>query len=322
MNESPERKQGGNEALLILGPTASGKSALALAAAQDFGGVVINADSMQVYRDLRIITARPDERALAAAPHRLYGFLDAAEICSAVRWAELAAGEVRAARAAGRLPIIVGGSGLYVRALLEGFSPIPDIDPAHRKAAAAKLAELGGERFRAELAGVDAASAARLHAGDSQRLIRAWEVWLGTGRPLSEWQMLPPEPPPLDPDLLKVVLLPDRKMLYERCDARFGEMLAQGAMAEVRALAARRLDPDLPAMKALGVPQLIAADRGEIGLETAAAEARTLTRRYAKRQVTWLRHQIISDITHDAQHMERMKADIFPKISEFLLTRS
>lgn len=284
--------------------------------------MVINADSMQVYRDLRVITARPDEAALAAAPHRLYGFLDAAEVCSAARWAELAAEEVRAARAAGRLPIVVGGSGLYVRALLEGFSPIPDIAAGHREAAAAKLAELGGERFRAMLTEVDAASAARLHAGDSQRLIRVWEVWLGTGRALSEWQQLPPEPPPVDLEMLKVVLLPDRAMLYERCDARFGEMLEQGAMAEVRALAARGLDPDLPAMKALGVPQLIAADRGEIDPETAVAEARTRTRRYAKRQVTWLRHQIISDITHDAQYLERMKADIFPKISEFLLTRS
>lgn len=321
MNETPERKrEGRDKALLILGPTASGKSALAVEAARAFDGVIVNADSMQVYRDLRILTARPDDAALAAAPHRLYGFLDAADICSAARWAELAAAETRAALDAGRLPIVVGGSGLYFRALTEGFSPIPDIAPEHRAEAADRLAALGGEAFRAELARVDAETAARLHAGDSQRLVRAMEVWLGTGRPLSEWQKLPPEPPPLDLDFLTVALLPERETLYARCDARFGDMLAAGAMAEVQALAARGLDPELPAMKALGVPQLIAAGRGEITLDEAAEKARTLTRRYAKRQVTWLRHQIVADIADDAQHLERMSARIFPKIREFRLT--
>lgn len=276
---------------------------------------------MQVYRDLRVISARPGDAEMAAAPHRLYGFLDAADICSAARWAEMAAAEVRQARAEGKLPIIVGGSGLYVRALLEGFSPIPDIAPEHRHEAAAMLAEMGGERFRAELAKADPESAARLHSGDSQRLVRAMEVWLGTGRALSEWQKLPPEPPPLQPAMLKIALLPERAALYARCDARFGEMLAEGAMAEAAALAARNLDPGLPAMKALGVPQLIAAARGEIAPDEAARQARTLTRRYAKRQVTWLRHQIVADVTDDAQHLERMMADIFPKIREFRLTR-
>lgn len=306
--------------LLILGPTASGKSALALAAAERFGGTVINADSMQVYRDLAIITARPDAAMLARAPHRLYGFLDAADICSAERWARLAAAEIEATVAAGRLPILVGGSGLYVRALLEGFSPIPDIAPEHRAAATRLLEELGGEAFHARLAQVDPASAARLKPGDSQRLVRAFEVWLETGRPLSAWQRLPPEPPKVSLPRLTSVLEPPREELYARADRRFEAMLDQGALKEVARLRERRLDPGLPAMKALGVPHLIAHLEGRLTLEEAVERAKRETRRYAKRQGTWFRHQIIADCRVETQDMERIRADIFPKISEFLLT--
>ncbi len=310
----------GNGVLLILGPTASGKSRLAIEAAKRFDGIIINADSMQVYRDLRLITARPSAADEREAPHRLYGFMDAAETCSAARWAALAKAEIDAARRAGRLPIIVGGSGLYVRALLEGFSPIPDVGEMHRQQAAGMLKKLGNAAFHARLAERDPETAARLNPGDSQRMVRAMEVWFATGRPLSHFQMLPPEPPLLDGPALKVVLMPDRAALYERCDRRFEQMIHDGAMDEVMALAARGLDPDLPAMKALGVKQLIAAGRGDLLLEQAVADAQTGTRRYAKRQMTWLRHQIVADVIDDAQDLERMTANIFPKVSEFRLT--
>jgi tRNA dimethylallyltransferase len=317
---SPAANDGQNGVLLILGPTASGKSRLAIEAAKKFGGTVINADSMQVYRDLRLITARPSDAEMAEAPHRLFGFLDATEVCSAARWAKLAMDDIRLAHREGRLPIVTGGSGLYVRGLLEGFSPIPEVGPLDRQRAQAMLKKQGNAKYHAKLMERDPATAERLDPGDSQRMVRAMEVWFATGKPLSAWQALPPAPPLLDLPTLKVVLLPDRERLYQRCNDRLVQMIHDGAMDEVMALAARRLDPELPLMKALGVKQLIAAGRGDLLLEQAVADAQTGTRRYAKRQMTWLRHQIVADIIDDAQHLESMTANIFPKISEFQLT--
>jgi len=306
--------------VLILGPTASGKSGLAVAIAEQFDGVVINADSMQVYRDLRLLTARPDADMEARVPHRLYGTMDAAQACSAARWATLAKQEIDLALSKGRLPVVVGGSGLYVQALVKGFSPIPDVAPIHRQRAQSMLKKQGPEKFHAKLTERDPEMAARLNPGDSQRLVRAMEVWFATDKPLSWWQKQPPEAPLLDQPALTIALMPERARLYDRCNLRFEAMVREGAVDEVKALMARGLDPDLPAMKALGVPQLAAALRGNLLLEQAVADAQMQTRRYAKRQMTWLRHQIVADIIDDAQDMERMSQNIFPKIRDFQLT--
>lgn len=277
--------------LAIAGPTASGKSALALDLAEARGGVVVNADSMQVYGELRILTARPGQDALTRAPHRLYGILPAAQACSAARWRRLALAEIAAAHGDGRLPILAGGTGLYLRALIEGLSPVPDIADDIRAEATARHAALGGERFRAELALADPQMAARLHAGDTQRLIRAWEVIRATGRSLADWQSQPRVGAPEGLRFAVIVLDPPRHQLYAACDGRFLRMIDDGAVEEVRALAALGLPPGLPAMKALGVPELRGVLDGRLTLAAAVAGAQTATRRYAKRQSTWFRHQ-------------------------------
>jgi tRNA dimethylallyltransferase len=305
--------------ILIGGPTASGKSGLALALAEAFDGTVINADSMQVYRDLRILTARPDAADEARAPHRLYGVLDAADPCSAARWAMLAEAEIAAAAAQKRLPILVGGTGLYFRALLDGLAAVPPI-PADIRADARRLHRvLGGAGLRAALAARDPVGAARLATGDTQRLVRAYEVVAATGRPLHDWQATQPAAPRY-PDVAKLVLLPPRDQLYPACDARFVTMAANGALDEVGALLARRLDPGLPAMKAVGVPELARHLAGEIGLGEAIARAQQATRHYAKRQVTWFRHQVEEAHVIAEQFSERLTPEIFSFIRQFLLT--
>ncbi len=309
--------------LVLVGPTASGKSGLAIRLAQAFDGVIINADSMQVYRELRILTARPDEAALAQAPHRLYGTLSGREACSAGRWRDLAVAEIEAARAAGRLPLLVGGTGLYVRALQEGLAEIPAVPEAVRAAAVALHRELGGAAFQAELARRDPATAARLHANDSQRLVRAWEVFEATGRPLVEWQAdagsggAPYR-------FLNLVLLPPRQELYARCDSRFHAMLEAGALGEVESLLALGIDPALPVMKAVGVAELARHLAGHLSLEEAVATAQRNTRRYAKRQYTWLRTQLLGNdanaIVVETQYSECFDAKIFNNIRQNLLT--
>ena len=302
-------------AVILGGPTASGKSALALALAGEFGGTVINADSLQVYRELPILTAQPAAAARAAFPHRLYGFLPARERCSAARWAALARAEVDAALAAGRLPIVVGGTGLYLRSLLHGLAPVPEIPADVREAARQRLAERGKVAFHADLARRDPAMAARIRPGDSQRLVRAWEVLEATGRSLADWQAQESSPPPIaGPRFLTFVLMPERASLYAACDARFRAMVEQGALAEAAAL--RELDPGLPAFKALGLRELLAHCRGECPLETAIGAAQQATRRYAKRQMTWFRHQLpegrqLSSAPTSAQFSERIIAEIY-----------
>ena len=282
----------GSKAVLIAGPTASGKSALALALAQKTGGVVINADSMQVYRDLRIITARPTPEEEAQVPHRLYGHVDAAVNFSAGSWVADAAYVLEEARAQKTLPIFVGGSGLYFKALTRGLSAVPPIPPAIREGVRARLERDGIEALHAELGRRDPASAERLKPRDRSRIARALEVVEATGRSLTDWHRdgLPPLLPPGTFNAL--FLAPDRDALYARIDARFDAMLQAGALEEVAALAARRLDPLLPAMKAHGVPALIRHLAGEITLEEAATIGRADTRHYAKRQFTWFRHQL------------------------------
>ena len=279
--------------VVIGGPTASGKSGMALDIAVALGGTVINADSMQLYTDLDVLTARPGAEDLARAPHRLYGVLPASERGSAARWRDMALVEIAAAHAAGRLPVVVGGTGLYLRTLMEGLSAVPSIPEDVRKAAHARLRALGGEAFRAELVARDPASA-KLNPGDTTRLTRAWEVLEATGHPLSHWQTQTAEGAPEGLRFTVLVLDPPRDALYANCDRRFRVMMGQGALDEVRQLDARNLDPDLPAMKALGVPELRAHLRGELSLDEAIALAQQSTRRYAKRQVTWFRHQLAS----------------------------
>jgi len=285
--------QGDNsKAVLIAGPTASGKSALALELARATGGVIVNADSMQVYRDLRIITARPTPEEEALIPHRLYGHVDAAVNFSAGHWVSDAAKALAQARAQRALPIFVGGSGLYFKALTRGLSAVPPIAPEIREGVRARLERDGVEALHAELARRDPASAERLKPRDRTRIARALEVIEATGRPLTSWHRdgLPPLLPP--GTFSALFLAPDRDALYARIDARFAAMLQAGALREVAALAARRLDPLLPAMKAHGVPALIRHLKGEITLDEAAAIGRADTRHYAKRQFTWFRHQL------------------------------
>ena len=278
--------------ILIAGPTASGKSALALAVAERHGGVIVNADSMQVYRDLRIITARPSVAEEGRVPHCLYGHVDAAENYSVGRWCQDARAVLEDVRRDGRLPILVGGTGLYFKVLTQGLSAVPPTPPDIRAAVRARCDAEGAAALHAELARRDPAMAARLKPGDRMRLARALEVLEATGRSLADWHR-DGLPAILDPDeALKIFLVIDRAELQRRIDARFDAMLAAGALDEVRALAGRGLDPMLPAMKAHGVPWLRRHLAGEISLEAAAAGGKNDTRRYTKRQATWFRHQM------------------------------
>ena len=281
-----------SKAVLIAGPTASGKSALALDLAQRCGGTVINTDSMQVYRDLRVLTARPTPAEEAIVPHRLYGHVDAAVNFSAGSFVADAAKALGEARAQGRVPIFVGGSGLYFKAITRGLSAVPPIPPDVRESVRARLERDGVEALHAELARRDPVSAERLKPRDRTRIARALEVVEATGRSLTDWHRegLPPILP--QGTFVALFLAPARETLYARIDARFDAMLKAGALDEVAALAARNLDPLLPAMKAHGVPALIRHLRGEITLEEAAEIGRADTRHYAKRQFTWFRHQL------------------------------
>ena len=302
--------------IIVAGPTASGKSALALALAGAFDGTIVNADSMQVYRDLRVLTARPDDAALAGAPHRLDGILDGSELCSAARWAALAHGEIAAAQASGRLPIVVGGTGLYLRTLLHGIAAVPEIPDEVREAARALHRDLGGEAFRAELARLDPAAAARLPAGDSQRLVRAYEVVTATGRTLGDWQRAGAESVPRY-DNRQFVLLPPRDALYAACDGRLQAMIEAGALDEVRALMARDLPPEMPIRKAVGVPELARYLAGTLDLATAIAAAQQATRNYAKRQFTWFRHQLADAEILDTQLSHSLHASVCQKIRDW-----
>lgn len=281
-----------SKAVLIAGPTASGKSALALELALSVGGIVINADSMQVYRDLRVITARPTPDEEARAPHRLYGHVDAAVNFSAGAWVADAAKMLEEAQAEGRLPIFIGGTGLYFKALTAGLSVVPPIPAEIREGVRARLERNGVEALHAELARRDPRAAERLNLRDRTRIARALEVVEATGRSLLDWHH-EGQAPLLPKDSFRAVFLaPERDELYARIDARFDAMLAAGALTEVEQLAARNLDPLLPAMKAHGVPALIRHLRGELSLEEAATIGRADTRHYAKRQFTWFRHQL------------------------------
>ncbi|MDQ0463632.1 tRNA dimethylallyltransferase [Caulobacter ginsengisoli] len=275
---------------LIAGPTASGKSALALRLARETGGEIVNADALQLYADLRVLSARPAPDEEAQAPHHLFGVADGADGWSVGRWLRAATGVLDDIAARGRTAIVVGGTGLYFKALTEGLAEIPPVPVEARAEAAGVFDTLGEAATRARLAAADPVSEARIAPGDRTRLIRALEVWLATGRALTAWHA--DTRPALTPDSWRAVAIePDRAALYGRCDARLGAMLEAGALDEVARLAGRGLASDLPVMKAVGVRELAAHLRGELTLEAALTAARQETRRYAKRQLTWIRNQ-------------------------------
>ena len=272
---------------LIAGPTASGKSALALALAEREGGTIINADSAQVYRDLGVVSARPSQEEEAHVPHRLYGTRDGAQACSAADWAADAKRAIAETHEEGRLPILVGGTGLYLRTLLDGIAPVPPIDPIVR----AEVRALPVERSYPTLLKEDPEAAARLRPTDTSRVARALEVVRSTGRPLAEWQKEKAGGIAGDVTLLPLVLLPPRDWLYARCDRRFEAMMSDEGLAEVRRLLDRRLDPDLPVMRAIGVREIAGYLTGALGRDEALQAGRTATRQYAKRQYTWFSRQ-------------------------------
>ncbi len=273
--------------VLIAGPTASGKSALAVALADLTPSVIINADSMQVYRDLRVVTARPSEDDEARVPHRLFGYIDGAEACSAARWAADAKVTIAKAQEAGRLPILVGGTGLYIRTLLDGIAPVPAIDPVVRAAVRAMVVTDAYAALQSE----DAVAAARLAPADAARVMRALEVVRSTGKPLADWQGARTGGIGEAVRLVPMVLLPPREWLAERCDARFETMFEHG-QDEVAALMARGLDAALPVMRAIGVPEIMAHLRGVLAHNDAREAGKLATRQYAKRQYTWFRRQL------------------------------
>jgi tRNA dimethylallyltransferase len=285
-------KSGTIRALLIAGPTASGKSALAHSLAERLGGTIVNADSMQVYRDLRVLTARPTVEDERRVPHLLYGHVDAAENYSTGRWVADASRTLKEVETGGRLPIFVGGTGLYFRALTQGLSDIPPVPADVRARVRGEAEGQGSPELHARLTAADPKTAARLRPNDRQRILRALEVFAATGRSLAEWQEKPGIPMLQPKETRAVFLSVEREELRRRIDARFDTMLAAGALDEVRALAARKLDPTLPAMKAHGVPWLARHLKGEISLDEAAAGGKADTRKYAKRQETWFRHQL------------------------------
>ncbi len=273
---------------LIAGPTASGKSALAMSLAERHNGVVINADSAQIYADLRILSARPTAEEEARVPHRLFGYVDGAESSSAAHWADDARQVIAETHAAGRLPVLVGGTGLHIRTLFDGIAPVPPIDPAIREAIRALPV---AETYRL-LAGADPGAAGRLAPADTTRVARALEVVRSTGRPLADWQRDKTGGIGNAVRLTATILLPDRDWLLDRCDMRLAWMFDHGAIAEVEALLARTdLPPLAPVLRAIGVPEIAAMLNGEIGRDEALTRARLATRQYAKRQFTWFRNQ-------------------------------
>ena len=279
--------------VLIAGPTASGKSSAAIGVAENLGGVIINADSMQVYRELEVLTSRPSRADEQRVEHRLYGYLSGAERCSVARWLEGAGQEIKAVLSEGRTPVVVGGTGLYFRALEFGLAPVPEIPEEIRSRLRKQLADDGVVTLYEALVVVDREGAARLKPNDSQRILRALEVFQATGKPLAHFHKIAVQSSVLSGlDVIKIALSPERAVLYERINQRFEEMLEQGALEEVKALRALGLKPDLPVMKAIGVRSLGGYLDGAYDLEEAIRIAQQETRNYAKRQMTWQRNQM------------------------------
>ena len=305
--------------IMIAGPTASGKSKLAIEMANRMNGIIINADSMQLYEDLSVLTARPSDADMALAPHRLYGVLNGDIRASVALWLDMAATEMRQAWDAGKIPIIIGGTGMYLNAGLSGLAPIPEVPDAIHDAAVALHKDIGGGAFRQALAEYDPVTAKRLFDGDTQRLVRAMGVVKATGRPLSAWQQDPHEGA-FEGVAMTVKLLPSRDILYQRINDRFDMMLEAGALDEVKRLVERKLDPGLPVMKALGVRQLSAYLDGNIDKAEAGHHAKQDSRQYAKRQMTWLRNNFNAKYELNEKYSESFFEDIFTNLFENRLT--
>ena len=299
--------------IIIAGPTASGKSQLAVDLAQRFGGAVINADSMQLYADLSILTARPQSSDMNDIPHHLFGILDAAHRSSVAEWLDYAASAIAAVREAGQLPIVVGGTGMYLQAGLRGIAPVPDVPSSVHRYCLDLHKQLGGTKFRHLLAADDPEIAERLVDGDSQRLVRAMGVAKATGRSLSWWQKQPHKGAFFG-KAVTIAMRPPRSVLYERINDRFNRMFTSGAIDEVRLLMARELDPNLPLMKALGVASLAAFLRDEMTGDDAKCIAKRESRRYAKRQITWLRNNFNAQIILEKKYSESFYKNIFALI--------
>jgi tRNA dimethylallyltransferase len=297
--------------ILIAGPTASGKSALAMAIAERVGGEIINADSMQVYRELRILSARPTLDDEARVPHALYGFVPASEAYSVGRYVRDAAAAIAKAQREGRRPVVVGGTGLYFKALLEGLSPIPQVAEDVRAYWRGEGERRGAGTLHGELERLDPTMAERLAPTDVQRIVRALEVIQSTGRSLADWQSLRGDPVIEETGTVRLLVNGDRAEFHARADARFEKMMREGALDEVRALSLLQLDPDLPAMRAIGVRPLIQLVRGEMTENEALASAKAETRQYIKRQETWIKRYMISWKAFETKEMERSLRDIF-----------
>lgn len=300
---------------MIAGPTAAGKSSLALELAGLVNGEIINADSMQLYADLRVVTARPDTNDETRAPHHLYGVIDGGQRASVAAWLEMAAATMEAVRGRGCVPVIVGGTGMYLSAGLTGIAPIPNVPDDIHRGCMADLAAWGGGAFRKELARLDAETSERLFDGDSQRLVRAMGVVRATGRPISAWQR-DPHQGMLPGRALTIAVMPPRQQVYDAIDRRFQQMMDEGAQEEVERLGARQLDPGLPIMKAIGVREILAFQRGEISRERAVELASRDSRHYAKRQMTWLRNNFHAQYTLNEKYSKRIGEEIFSILSQ------
>lgn len=322
MSNAPDKgkPQLAKKVIVIAGPTASGKSALAFHLARDLKGYIVNADAMQIYVDLPILSAQPTKKDMEAVPHFLYGFLPLDQACSAMNWAERATHIIKTQEG---IPILTGGTGLYLRALLDGLSPIPDIPPAIKEEGKAILLKEKAQGLSERLKKLDPLMAERLHPNDSHRLLRAWCVTMATGRSLAEWQKVPPLPSPFQP--LYFILMPKREWLYDSCNQRFLQMIEAGALDEIsQVLSHYEANRDLsaPGFKTLGFRELAAHLQGKMTLEEAISAAQQFTRNYAKRQMTWFTHQIkqgnkISNYHDNMKLSEETIEEIFSKIKEF-----
>jgi len=307
--------------LVVAGPTSSGKSSFAIRLAEKFNGAIINADSMQVYRDLRILTSRPSQQVEERVFHTLYGHLDGSERCSVMKWYESAVQEINRAYLKGLLPIIVGGSGFYIKTLLEGgLNEIPEIESEVKYFVNSIISKEGSESVYNRLQSCDPSSAINLNPQDSHRVARAYQVFLGTGIPLSKWQNRSKIRRGNQTVFYKILFNLTRKKLYSSCDQRFEKMINSGVIDEVSSLISRQLDNSLPIMRALGVRELSSYLVGRATLEEAVERSKQATRNYAKRQITWFKNQFNASFTISEQLSESFLEEFFPNISKFLLT--
>ena len=305
-----------NKCIVICGPTASGKSSLAITLARELGGEIINADSMQIYKELETLTSRPDRNDLEIVPHKLFGTREIINPCSVNIWNNLAQKSIENAVSRGRVPIVCGGTGMYIKYLSTQLATVPNIPAEVRLIAREKLMKLGNEKFYQELTKLDPKMEGLIPIGDSQRLVRAWEVFEVTRRSLFDWQAVNASQTNLI--VCNILLMPDREFLYASCDRRFLEFVDNGALNEAKAIRDLELDPTLPGMKALGLLQLIDYLEGKITFDVAIAQAQQKTRNYAKRQMTWFRNQLDADYIDYSPHTGRHTSEIFRTVIKFL----